>query len=177
VALNVSGLLWHPNRHVSYERYRLLVHTLLRFWEDSSTPVRVIAHVHAPGTTDDDSSCATELAAQYVNATAVIPETLEVARSAIADCSMMVGARMHACLNALSLDVPTLPLAYSDKFRALFADLAYPSGIDLRDLPDGVVTAKEILSRVPSVDQTRAAHARGVTSAEKFVHSLVAQYG
>ena len=43
------------------------------------------------------------------------------------------GARMHACIAAISSGVPVIPMAYSRKFNGLFMDtLMYNCMIDLK---------------------------------------------
>lgn len=42
----------------------------------------------------------------------------------IGRCDLFIGARMHACIAAVSQGVPTLALAYSDKFTGVMAVLA-----------------------------------------------------
>ena len=44
----------------------------------------------------------------------------------------MIGSRMHACLNALSVGTPAIPLAYSRKFAPLLGDLGWAHVVDLR---------------------------------------------
>jgi hypothetical protein len=46
----------------------------------------------------------------------VAPPDLDDARSIIAGSRVLVGARMHACLNALSTGVPAIAMSYSRKF-------------------------------------------------------------
>jgi polysaccharide pyruvyl transferase WcaK-like protein len=51
----------------------------------------------------------------------------------IGRCDLFVGARMHACIAALSQCVPTVALAYSDKFAGVLASIgAAGSVVDLR---------------------------------------------
>lgn len=52
----------------------------------------------------------------------------------IGRCDLFIGARMHACIAAASQGVPTLALAYSDKFTGVMAVLASEAVtvIDLR---------------------------------------------
>ncbi|MGY1670997.1 polysaccharide pyruvyl transferase family protein [Geodermatophilus sp. SYSU D00710] len=176
IGLNVSGLLWQPNNHVPSDRYQAFVHALLAQLQRKSVPVRLVAHVIAAGSQDDDSACTRELAAQYDNVEPVIPADLTGLRAAIAGCSLMLGARMHACLNALSLGVPTIPLAYSDKFASLFADLGYPAGWDLRQLADRVLDPNAVLASAPTLQETRRARADGIARSAAFIESLVCRY-
>jgi hypothetical protein len=53
---------------------------------------------------------------------------------------MFIGSRMHACIAALSQGVPTVGLAYSDKFRGVFESLGLERLVaDLRALEAGEV--------------------------------------
>jgi polysaccharide pyruvyl transferase WcaK-like protein len=55
-----------------------------------------------------------------------------------------MGARMHACIAALSQEVPAVGLAYSKKFHGVFSSLNFENNvIDLRTL-----TEDEILSNL-----------------------------
>jgi polysaccharide pyruvyl transferase WcaK-like protein len=47
------------------------------------------------------------------------------AKSYIAGMDFFMGARMHACIAALSSGVPVVPMAYSRKFKGLFGALGY----------------------------------------------------
>ncbi len=50
------------------------------------------------------------------------PEPLDQheVKAAIGRCDFFVGSRMHACIAAVSQEIPTIALAYSDKFAAVF---------------------------------------------------------
>jgi polysaccharide pyruvyl transferase WcaK-like protein len=41
-------------------------------------------------------------------------------KALIGRCDLFLGSRMHACIAAISQHVPTVGLAYSNKFRAVF---------------------------------------------------------
>jgi colanic acid/amylovoran biosynthesis protein len=132
VVLNVNGLLWNPNSHVDHLVYRSIITDLMDMFGRVGESVTLLAHVVAEGQVDDDVYIAQWLGAAYPNSRVVIPEDLDAIRQVIAGCRLMIGSRMHACLNALSLGVPTIPLAYSDKFGPLFGDLGYRHTVDLR---------------------------------------------
>lgn len=52
------------------------------------------------------------------------------------------GARMHACIAAVSSGVPVYPLAYSRKFNGLFVEtLGYPEMGDLTVMDSDEITA------------------------------------
>jgi colanic acid/amylovoran biosynthesis protein len=61
------------------------------------------------------------------------------------------GARMHACIAALSSGVPVLPMAYSRKFAGLFGTLGYHHMADCK-----TETGPEILARLGAAFANRA---------------------
>lgn len=132
LVLNVSGLLWNDNPHVDHRRYRSAIQAVIESRLSDGRETILLPHVIAAGERDDDVSVARSLSRRYPELKVRIPNDLADARRTIAESDALVGSRMHACLNALSLGVPTVPLAYSDKFEALFRDLGYPYVLDLR---------------------------------------------
>ncbi len=139
VLLNVSGLLWHNNSHVDAARYRRTVAGLHRALVDSGRSVTLLAHVLNSTEPDNDVPALREFAAEFPESVEVlVPTSLEDARTIVAGASLVIGSRMHACLNALSCGVPTIPLAYSRKFAGLLGDLGWSSVVDLRTAADPV---------------------------------------
>lgn len=135
VIINVSGLLWFSDTHVDSEHYREQVILLVRQLVGSGRRVSLLAHVvHSPSG-NDDVDAVTDLVARLgpgVSVEILVPETLVEARALLASGRIVVGARMHACLNALSQAVPAIPWGYSRKFEPLLADLGWTDVIDLR---------------------------------------------
>lgn len=159
VLFNVSGLLWRENPHVSHSEYRQLCSDVVRRLVTSGRSVRLLSHVLPNESFDADGHACAELAemlADHVRLEVVEPTGLDDARAHIGASNLVVGARMHACLNALSLGVPALPLAYSRKFAPLMEDLGWMHSVAL----DGA-TADEVLGRLEAIrgDSQRA---RGV---------------
>jgi colanic acid/amylovoran biosynthesis protein len=149
VILNVSGLLWQPNPHVDSASYRdLLLRLAIRLRAEGRL-VCLLAHVVRSGNDDSDVAAANELAAaieeadQAGSVQVIVPEGLDDVRRVLASARVVIGSRMHACLNALSVGVPAVALAYSDKFVPLMHDLGWTHTVDLRDGADaleGVIT-------------------------------------
>jgi colanic acid/amylovoran biosynthesis protein len=164
VILNISGLLWEPNSHVDNQMYRAAAESLAKKVIDSGRKLTLLAHVLENRSRDSDLSAVRELAGRLDGAAEVaVPSGLDDARSVIATSRVVVGARMHACLNALSVGVPTVPWAYSRKFKPLFDDLGWRHTLDLRDNQDLSATTYEKLSS-QSIGMMRA-DLRGVTEA------------
>ena len=72
-------------------------------------------------------------------------------KSVIGQCDIFIGARMHACIGAVSQAVPSVCLAYSNKFAGVMRPLgAGASVVDLRSS-----TTSEILNIVSEVFNNR----------------------
>ncbi|MCF7553844.1 polysaccharide pyruvyl transferase family protein [Pseudonocardia sp. WMMC193] len=164
VLLNVSGLLWRENPHVDHRRYRRVLADLVRGLDDAGRRVSLLAHVIDSPDPDNDVPAVREFASTTArDAEIVVPGDLAAARAAVASAAVVVASRMHASLNALSVGTPAVSLAYSRKFRPLFADLGWDATVDLRDETDPVPGVLRLLGdpgladRVPEVlDRARA---------------------
>ncbi|MFE5835284.1 polysaccharide pyruvyl transferase family protein [Arthrobacter sp. NPDC056493] len=133
VVLNVSGLLWSGDAHVSKDKYQSLTRELIEQLLAAGRSVTLMAHVLDNPSPDNDVAVIRKLAAEFPDrVTVFIPKDLEDVRRFIGGCSVVIGARMHACLNALSVGKPAIPLAYSRKFAPLLADIGWPHTLDLR---------------------------------------------
>jgi polysaccharide pyruvyl transferase WcaK-like protein len=67
-------------------------------------------------------------------------------KAVIGQCDLFIGARMHACIAALSQGIPAVGLAYSRKFRGVFASIGMEELVaDLRVWETGRVI--EILDK------------------------------
>ncbi|WP_022883455.1 polysaccharide pyruvyl transferase family protein [Glaciibacter superstes] len=139
VVLNASGLLWQENSHVDSERYRHTIRRLLRTLLESGREVSLLAHVLDSPSSDNDLYAVRSLAESAGSSVEVIePTSLERSRAVVASASVVIGSRMHACLNALSVGVPAIPLAYSRKFAPLLEDLGWAATVDMRTAEDPV---------------------------------------
>ena len=139
VILNVSGLLWHTNPHVDASTYRRTVGEVYDALTAAGRRVSLLAHVLPSDNPDDDVPAVEEFARTHAPAAEVLhPTSLADVRKMMTGASLVVGSRMHACLNALSVGTPAVPLAYSRKFAPLLADLGWQHVIDLRTETGGV---------------------------------------
>lgn len=130
--INVSGLLL--NEEGATDKYRLVLdYSLLvrrlaeRLLADGANLVLVPHVLGGPGAVDSDEDVTRllhqELVAQHPGRVLVAPRGLGPGgrKWLIAQLKWFSGARMHATIAALSSGVPTAPLAYSLKFRGVFA--------------------------------------------------------
>lgn len=153
VVLNVSGLLWQEsNNHVDSAAYRRTVRSLIARLRATGRSVTLLAHVISSSSTDNDVPAVEELAAELGPGTVevCIPADLEQVRTVVASAQLVIGSRMHACLNALSCGTPAIPLAYSRKFEPLLADLGWPHTVDLRSDADPVSSVLHLVDQVSS---------------------------
>lgn len=132
VLLNVSGLLWTTDSHGSSTDYQRLTRELIRKCLSRGRRVTLLAHVIDNPSKDNDLLAIEPLKAEFGDDLDVfVPTDLSEVRAFITGANVVIGARMHACLNALSLGKPAIPLAYSRKFAPLLADIGWPYTIDL----------------------------------------------
>jgi len=140
VGLNVSGLLFaggytRSNQFGLTLDYAELVRQLLRTWlAMPGVEVWLVPHVLARDLPVDDDRVASAQLAKEFPAVRMAPEfaTPSEAKGFIAGMHFVTGARMHACIAALSAGVAVVPLAYSRKFNGLLASLGYPHLADGR---------------------------------------------
>ncbi len=164
VVFNVSGLLWEPNPHVDHERYRAQATAYCVWALEQGYRVSLLAHVLNSDHADNDWPAVEALARRLpAPVEKLVPEGLDDVRSMIGTARLVVGARMHACLNALSMGVPALPWAYSRKFAPLLDGLGWSLSLDLRSEPDVAARSMEITEQIfetPPVEGL--AHVRAV---------------
>jgi len=141
VLLNVSGLLWRSDAHVDSAAYRRTVGRLYDGLVADGRTVGLLAHV----VDSDDAAIRSFVAEAGVDAEVVVPTSLTDVREIVAAAELVIGSRMHACLNALSVGTPAIPLAYSRKFAPLLDDLGWTHNVDLRSDADPARHALEIV--------------------------------
>lgn len=136
ILINVSGLLWFGDAHGSHETYRAETLSLVESLLDSDRNVALIAHVINSPSGNDDVDASRAVAEAIRSRTGreidvLVPRSLSEARSLLGSAKVVVGARMHACLNAISMGTPAVPWAYSRKFEPLMKALGWDLTIDL----------------------------------------------
>ncbi|QEE60493.1 polysaccharide pyruvyl transferase family protein [Salinibacterium sp. dk2585] len=147
VLLNVSGLLWEENPHVDAAAYRTKVRDLIEGMLAEGREVSLLAHVLDSDAADNDVPVARMLGAEW-GLPVVVPSGLDDVRGVVASSRLVVASRMHACLNALSVGTPAIPLAYSRKFAPLLADLQWDATVDLRTEPDPASAVVRLMREV-----------------------------
>lgn len=166
VIVNVSGLLWFGDEHVDSGHYREQVRSLIEGLEAEGRTVSLLAHVvhSSRGSDDVDAINAAVGELGRPDIELLVPADLDEARSYIATSNVLVGARMHACLNALSQGVPAVPWAYSRKFEPLLTAVGWPHVLDVRETQDLAARTIEMIVD-PEMSRALASQAKGVAAA------------
>ena len=166
VGLNVSGLLMaggytQNNMFGLGIPYRQLVYALIdMFITKKAARVLLVPHVLAAADDLESDSGACEsifdaLKSKYEGSIGLTRGTYDYSeiKYVIGQCDFFVGARMHACIGALSQNIPTVPIAYSDKFVGIMESLGLQNlVVDPRSMKE-----PEILETVERVYETRDA--------------------
>ncbi len=167
VGLNVSGLLLmggysRDNAFDLKGDYRTLVErTIAWLIDDGDADVVLVPHVFGTQDESDATACARlfdALGGRY-------PGRLHCLRCeydqneikyAIGRCDFFVGARMHACIAALSQAIPAVGIAYSKKFAGVFDTVGAADLVaDPRELDTEAIVAV-IAGAFQRRDETRA---------------------
>lgn len=177
VVLNVSGLLWHRNPHVDAHVYRRVISEVYQSLTAAGRTVTLLTHVLDSSHLDNDVPAVEDFAREYAPKAEIFqPTSLPDVREMIAGASLVIGSRMHACLNALSVGTPAIPLAYSRKFAPLMADLGWSHVLDLRgqteDVAAEIVRISSETDLKQAAERTRDRAARLLWSANSILSAL-----
>jgi len=133
VILNISGLLWHAGPHVDWRSYRSTVRLVYDQLIADGRSIVLLPHVLASNLPDNDEHAIQQFVATLPHeAEVTVPKTLNDARVIMAGANLVIGSRMHACLNAISVGTPAISMSYSRKFAPLLKDLGWEGTVDLR---------------------------------------------
>lgn len=162
VLLNVSGLLWKESDHVDHASYRDAVRTIISRLLADGRRVTLLPHVLDSHDPDNDVPVSHALRDEYDGRIGLhVPADLDDARSVIAGAELVIGARMHACLNALSTGTPAVAMAYSRKFQPLMAELDWPHVISLAQSTDAAADVLRAVQAPELTERARRARTRG----------------
>ena len=146
VGFNVSGLLYHGgysrnNMFGLRSDYRALVSdTIKLFINHHGAQVMLFPHVYGPENSleSDRAACAaifSDLKGRCRNRLHLLEGSFDQheIKYLIGRCDFVLGSRMHACIAALSQDVPAIGLAYSKKFSGVLRSIGIGNlVVDLR---------------------------------------------
>lgn len=162
VLMNVSGLLWKASDHVDHGSYRAAVHTIISRLLADGRRVTLLPHVLDSHDADNDVPVSRALQDEYDGRIGLhVPRDLDDARSVIAGAELVIGARMHACLNALSTGTPAIAMAYSRKFQPLMSELDWPHVVSLAESTDAAADVLRAVEAPALAERARSAMTRG----------------
>lgn len=133
--LNISGLLYHggytrDNMFSLKADYQSLAAALAGALIERNCAVVFVPHVfpssavyHVESDLDACRKTAESALKRYPEARLMVADggyTHNIIKYIIGQCDFFVGSRMHSCIAALSQCVPTVGIAYSDKFKGVF---------------------------------------------------------
>lgn len=159
VGLNVSGLLYmggytRGNMFGLKADYPAMMGTLVElFVRRHGCRLMLLPHVYGNSESDLEACreiwhrAGTECRSRLILVDGVYDQ--HEIKALAGKCDFFVGSRMHACIAALSQAVPAVGLAYSRKFRGVFASIGMEElVVDLRDLDhEGALAAIDRLYR------------------------------
>ena len=141
VGINVSGLLWEGgytrnNQFGLKTNYQRLIYKLIEYLiQQPNIDIHLIGHVIGRDKSLDDDGHALKILHKHFPKSILAPifKSPIEAKSYISGMDFFTGARMHACIAAISSGVAVLPMAYSRKFNGLFTEtLNYNYIVDLK---------------------------------------------
>ena len=163
VGLNVSGLLYmggytRDNMFGLRADYRQFSRDAVHLLIEKGATVLLVPHVFGHEGETDTAACEQlyqELKDKYPGRLALLrgEYNQHEIKYVIGKCDMLIGARMHACIAAVSQCVPAVCVAYSDKFTGVMAAIGADSIVaDARKLDE-----KELLQFIENTLDARAA--------------------
>jgi polysaccharide pyruvyl transferase WcaK-like protein len=166
VGLNVSGLLLmggytRDNAFGLRTDYESLVYDLIKFLilrKDAN--VLLIPHVLGPAAGAESDAIACErvygtVQQAYRGRLGILRGTYDQheIKHVIGRCEFFIGSRMHACIAALSQHVPSVSIAYSDKFRGVLETI----GVEALVADGRSLDSSEIIDAIDRAYEGRAA--------------------
>lgn len=138
VGINISALMYNEgyngkNQFSLVTNYKDLVHKIISYFIDKRANIVLIPHVISElNVIEDDfrlcQSIYEEYRKDYPNIyTLSKPFREDEIKNIIGCCDFFVGSRMHACIGAISMGVPTVPIAYSRKFIGIWEEYGLES--------------------------------------------------
>ncbi|HEX2945832.1 MAG TPA: polysaccharide pyruvyl transferase family protein [Clostridia bacterium] len=131
VGINISALLYNggytsKNQFDLKSDYRELVREVIGLFTRKNCNILLVPHVLCPfdRREDDYSLCktiASETSEKYPYIRTFKERYAEdQIKAIIGKCDFFIGSRMHACIGAVSMGIPTVPVAYSRKFAGIW---------------------------------------------------------
>lgn len=157
LGINVSGLMMHSSSDFGFSLdYKALIEkTCELMLAHPQAEVFLVPHVLCDTAEVEDDYRASQTIQRAFPALKIAPRfrSPSEAKSFISGLDFLTGARMHACIAAISSGVPVVPMAYSRKFNGLFSSVGYPHVLDCKkmSLEEGVALLAQSLNSLPQL--------------------------
>jgi len=160
IGFNVNGLLYNggytrDNMFRLALNYKSFAQSLTRrILENTAAHILLVPHTFAPdGDVESDPAACREIrelmASEYGDRIHVLSGDRDQSeiKGIIGLCDFFIGSRMHACIAALSQGIPTVAVAYSEKFVGVFGSIGLGEMVvDARSL-DSETCIERVLAR------------------------------
>jgi polysaccharide pyruvyl transferase WcaK-like protein len=146
IGLNISSLLYADSAAhkrtfgIQFDYREFTLSLIKRLMERTDAHILLVPHVTAPGGEAGEVALSRKVAksinGQYRNRLHLVAQQYDQSdiKGLIGLCGFFIGSRMHTCIAALSQDIPTIGLAYSDKFKGVFQSIGVDHCvIDMRE--------------------------------------------
>jgi polysaccharide pyruvyl transferase WcaK-like protein len=158
VGLNVSGLLLNGGYtrdnafRLKVDYFKLIRMIIERFAKYENVSILLVPHVFppAPGIESDVNACAAvyeSLEKEHKDRIILLQGKYDQSeiKYVIGLCDFMIGSRMHACIAALSQNIPAAGIAYSKKFHGVFESIGVADCVaDARDFDEITIIEKVV---------------------------------
>lgn len=159
LGINVSGLMYHSASDFGFTLdYRSLIDLVCEHMLSiPNAEVFLIPHVICDSIEKEDDWRVSEKLLQKHPGLKLAPrfDSPVSAKSFISGLDFLTGARMHACIAAISSGVAVVPMAYSRKFNGLFSSLKYDHVLDCKKLStqQGFDFIRRSLENIPRLQE------------------------
>ncbi len=184
VGINISGLLYmdgytRNNMFGLRTDYRELMKDIIGLIiKEKKASVLLVPHVFGAGEENDAVACEKvhdELKPVYGDRISLLRGSLNQneIKFVIGQCDFFIGARMHACIAALSQNIPAVSIAYSSKFKGVLNTI----GAEALAADPRTMESKEILKLISAAYENRGLLreqlSRKMPEVRESVYSLV----
>lgn len=134
VGFNINGLLYNSDNLLGQSNsYKELCDLVIEKSKSLGYDVVLIPHVLSDvHRADNDYYISVDIAKKHNLEAPIFFQNPKEVKSYISKCHFFIGSRMHATIGAVSCGIPTLPLAYSRKFKGVYNSIHYPHTLDLK---------------------------------------------
>lgn len=190
VGINVSGLLYYGkhaenNTFGLREDYRQIIRRIVDlFMAKKNVLILLVPHIFPPPEMVEVERMENDFAAClsiYKEFSTMYPQRIFMVRGSynhgqikyiIGLCDFFIGSRMHACIAALSQDIPAVGIAYSKKFEGVFETIGCKQMVvDMRNA--GIDKILDTVTRTFEQREATARHLKvAIPEVQKQILSL-----